>query len=191
MQTFQQTLAEISPILQKAILGVLILMLLVAVYTDLRTKKIYNWLTLPCMMLGITLNLAVGGPKGLLLSLAGGGLILGLYVAFAPSTGIGGGDVKLMMAVGTLLGIKLVFWAMLFSMVIHGFVLIIELGRRKLLGDTLKNLGFSLILKAKTLGREGGIAARSRGLKCRNSVAIAAGTILALFLDKSSLLFKL
>lgn len=78
--------------------------LLVAAFTDLRNGLIYNWLTLPAIMIGICLAAWQGGLAGfgnsLLGILVGGGALLPLFASGA----MGAGDVKLMAAVGALQG---------------------------------------------------------------------------------------
>ncbi len=86
------------------ILGVVIALTLLAMYTDYRWHVIKNVITLPAIVLGLALNLAGGGWQGLLHAclglLVGGGLMM---IPFAIGK-MGGGDVKLMAALGALLG---------------------------------------------------------------------------------------
>jgi prepilin peptidase CpaA len=170
-------------ILRLTVPAVLIVLLAAAVYTDLRHGKIYNKLTLTCIALGIILSLLSAGLRGLGESLAGIGLVLLLYLLFAPLTGIGGGDVKLMMAVGALMGIRLTVWSLLFSAAIGGFFAVVVMTRHRVLVDTLKGMSTNLILKVfyqAPVEVTGG----SRGLKFRYSPAIALGTLLAYFLRR-------
>lgn len=83
---------------------VLAAVLAVAVVTDLRRGLIPNWLTLPAMAAGLALGGFVGGWAGL--GWAAVGLLAGGLV-FLPAFvlgGAGGGDVKLLAAVGALGG---------------------------------------------------------------------------------------
>ncbi len=75
----------------------------VAAISDLRTGKIYNWLTLPVLVVAPAAHFAWGGWAAAWLSIAGlvtCGLVF--YVLFR--LGGGGGDVKLMAAAGALVG---------------------------------------------------------------------------------------
>lgn len=73
----------------------------VACFTDLRSMKIPNWLTLPLLAAGLTHAAMTGGWYGLLLSL-GASLTAGLIfiIGYAFFRG-GAGDAKLMLAIGS------------------------------------------------------------------------------------------
>ncbi len=83
---------------------VLAVALLICLVTDLRSKLIYNWVTVPAMVLGLTLSAWEGGWAGLGDAAIGllvcGGVMLLPFLA----GGMGGGDVKLLAAVGALGG---------------------------------------------------------------------------------------
>ncbi len=96
--------------------GLLLVVLGVAVYTDLTAGKVYNWCTLPAIGLGLLINYVAGagvpaqGPvqrvlgAPLLSSLAGLALGLGIFGTAYLLHVLGGGDVKLMAAVGAIQG---------------------------------------------------------------------------------------
>lgn len=78
-----------------------------AAWTDARTGKIPNRLTLPALAVGVALGGVLNGLQGLGTSALGALLcFLVPYVLFRSSRGtaIGGGDVKLFAALGALLG---------------------------------------------------------------------------------------
>lgn len=80
---------------------------LAAAFTDARSGTIPNRLTLPGLGLGLALGALGGGAWGLGSALLGAALcFLAPYVVFRGSRGvaIGGGDVKLLSALGALLG---------------------------------------------------------------------------------------
>jgi len=168
-----------SGILHIVNIAILAALLAGAVYTDLRFGKIYNKLTIPCMMLGVALNAARGLP-GILDSLAGIGVVLILYLLFAPAAGIGGGDAKLVMGVGALLGVKLLVWAMLFSAVIGGVLALAAMLRHRALLSTTRNMAGNVYLSA-VLRAPVELSTGSRGIKFRYSPAIALGTLLTFF----------
>ncbi len=78
----------------------------VAVLTDLRSRRIPNWLTGPAFISGLCLHLALGGWRqmgaALLAAVIAGGLFLLLFLA----GGMGAGDVKLMAATASLAGLQ-------------------------------------------------------------------------------------
>ena len=84
----------------------LLAMLVIAAAVDLRRRRIPNWLTVPLMLAGLaqscTAAATVTPLASLLGLLAGGGLSLPMFVLGVR----GGGDVKLLAAVGTWLGPK-------------------------------------------------------------------------------------
>jgi prepilin peptidase CpaA len=78
----------------------LIAISLAAAGTDLMKGRIYNWLTLPAIVLGIAASAALGGWTGARDSLFGAALGLVLYGWLFFARAMGGGDVKLLMALG-------------------------------------------------------------------------------------------
>ena len=87
----------------------------VAMVTDMRTGKIFNWLTFPLMFVGWGLNAYWGGLAGFGWSFLGTLLGIFLYMGFAAVGAIGMGDVKLMGAVGALCGSGFVLAVFLFT----------------------------------------------------------------------------
>jgi prepilin peptidase CpaA len=75
-----------------------------AVVEDLRWRTISNWTTGGAMVAGIVYHAATGGWSGLGSSLLG--LIVGFcgFLLFYLKGGMGGGDIKLMAGLGSLLG---------------------------------------------------------------------------------------
>lgn len=153
----------------------------VAVYTDLRFGKIYNKLTVSCMVLGIALACINSGVVGMLGSIAAAGLVLALFLLFAPKVGIGGGDIKMMMAVGTLMGVRFVIWAMLFTAVTGGALALLVMASHGALGKTIRNMMVNLYMKI-TFRSPIEISSGSPGLRFRYSPAIAIGSFLAFWL---------
>jgi Flp pilus assembly protein protease CpaA len=113
----------------------------VAVATDLRRRMIYNWLTFPAALAGLVLALAFHGRAGLLSSFAGGFVALLLFGLFAALGWLKMGDVKLMVACGTLLRFPLVLWAITYTALIGGVFGIAYAAYRGRLGNVVGNLG--------------------------------------------------
>lgn len=78
--------------------------LVTAMFTDLRSSRIPNWLTFSAMGFALVGHAWLGGIQGALFSLAGLVAGLGLFLILYASGSIGAGDVKLMAAVGAMLG---------------------------------------------------------------------------------------
>ncbi len=71
---------------------------------DVRQHRIPNWLTLPGVVAGIVLRSALLGWKGFGSAVAGCVLGGGVLLLFYMIRAMGAGDVKLMAAIGSLVG---------------------------------------------------------------------------------------
>jgi prepilin peptidase CpaA len=87
----------------------------IAAYTDVRRRKIPNWLTLPFFLLGWVYQGWSHGWGGLSDGLLGFALGFGTYFVLWMVAGGGGGDVKLMGAVSVWLGFRLTLYVMIVS----------------------------------------------------------------------------
>jgi prepilin peptidase CpaA len=90
-------LAQIIPTLATAVAAT-------AAMTDVRDRRIPNRLTYPAMAAGLTLQAAVHGWRGLLVSLGGALLFGGCFFVFHLVRAMGAGDVKLAAALGCIVG---------------------------------------------------------------------------------------
>jgi prepilin peptidase CpaA len=113
---------------------------LIAAWTDWRTRKIPNWLTVPALALGIGVNALAAGWPGAKASLEGAGLALIILLPFVLKRGLGAGDWKLMAAVGAFLGPLLFLLALLASILVSGLMAIVHLIRNGQLMTTLRNM---------------------------------------------------
>ena len=77
-----------------------VIVLAVATFTDLRNRRIPNWLVLPFLVVGIGVSTWQHGWHGLGQSFAGFALGLLLYGILFWMGGMGAGDVKLAAAIG-------------------------------------------------------------------------------------------
>jgi prepilin peptidase CpaA len=83
---------------------VLVLLVAVAAWSDLRSRHIPNWITVPGAAFGLLLQTWYGGQHGALASLEGVALGIAMFIVFFIAGGMGAGDVKLFGAVGALVG---------------------------------------------------------------------------------------
>ena len=90
--------------MESAIVVLLTVVLVTAISADLRSSRIPNWLTFPAMGVALLAHAWLGGLQGMIFSLAGLGAGLGLFLILYFAGGIGAGDVKLMAAVGAIVG---------------------------------------------------------------------------------------
>jgi prepilin peptidase CpaA len=131
--------------------GVLVVVLVAAAVDDVRTSKIHNWITYP----GVLVGLVGHGLAGFVLEgnqLGLGGALLGLLVGFGPLFiawrvgGVGGGDAKLMAAVGALAGWRFALASLFYGFAIAGVMAIIVLVRRRIVRRTLGRIWRFLML---------------------------------------------
>ena len=94
---------SLPPLGIRVILSALVI---VAAIWDIRTRRIPNWLTLAGVILGVALNTFLFDRPlvGLMFSLKGFGLALIIYMLLYLLHAMGAGDVKLMAAVGAMVG---------------------------------------------------------------------------------------
>jgi prepilin peptidase CpaA len=122
-----------------------VLLALIAAWTDFRSRRIPNWLTVPGMLIGVAANLALNGWSGLKASLLGVGLGLILLLPFVLLRSLGAGDWKLAGALGAFTGPVLLTDLLLGSVFVAGVMavaLIIYKGRMR---QTVRNIGHILI----------------------------------------------
>ncbi|HBR05569.1 MAG TPA: prepilin peptidase [Desulfovibrio sp.] len=155
----------------------------VAVVTDLWARKIPNLLTLPAMLAGLAWHGLTRGLDGL--AFAAAGLALGLAVMLVPylMRVMGGGDVKLMAAVGAWLGAGDTFTAFLFTCLAGGLYSLFMLLRHGLLRRILVDLRNAFLVFLATRRMEyAPITARSTRPLPRlcYGLAIALGTLASL-----------
>ena len=125
--------------------GCLVAVVAAAALVDLKTGKVPNWLTYPASALGLLVwGIAEGWP-GLGGSAAGFAVgFVPLFVFYRTGAGLGGGDVKLMGAVGALRGWPFIVVAMFYSFIVAaamGVVLMIWRGETR---ATLRRIGRTL-----------------------------------------------
>lgn len=112
---------------------------------DLKWRRIPNWLALAGLVLGFVLHLSQAGPAGVGTAAAGAGLALAVYLPLWLLRAMGGGDLKLMAALGAILGWQ--EWLLLFVAASLGGAVIaigVVLCRGRL-GRTLANVGSILV----------------------------------------------
>lgn len=118
-----------------------LLVALAAAVLDLWYGKVFNWLTVPAAAWGLILG-GLQGPHGLVNSIAGLGLGLSLwFVGACGGRLMGGGDVKLMAAVGALTGPKFFLIALIAGIFFGGLVAIIYALNNRVLVDSVQRLG--------------------------------------------------
>ena len=161
-----------------AVLGFVML----CVLSDVRTRRIPNALSLAGALVGLVLNLQHAGAAGLAASALGLGLAVAVLFAPFAAGGIGGGDVKMMGALGAMLGPHLVVSGLLIGVLLGGVHAAVYAARRGLLRRTLSGVTRRLRI---ALGR-GSVeplrmsAGEGSGLVLPYSLPLGAGVVVAL-----------
>jgi prepilin peptidase CpaA len=97
----------------------------VATITDLRSRRIPNWLVLPFLPLGIAVSAWFGHWHGVVQSLEGAGLGIVIFGILYWKFGMGAGDVKLCAAIGAWIGPSQFLIAVLMTGLAGGLVILI------------------------------------------------------------------
>lgn len=154
-------------------------LVLTAIYTDLRWSRIPNWLTVSAMTIGILVHAWTGGLQGTLSSLAGLGVGMGLFLLPYACKAIGAGDVKLMAAIGAIVGPSGILSVAALSVLMGGVYALGAMGYQWGLAATSKKLVYATYGAVVTHGATG-VKELQLPFKLRYGLAIAVGTLLFL-----------
>jgi prepilin peptidase CpaA len=119
------------------LIAVTVVFVVACMVSDVRTRTIPNVFSATAMVAGITLNWLTKGPAGALSSVGGLAILMAILLPPFALGGIGAGDVKMMGAVGALLGPPLGLASLLTGMLLGGVVTGIHLARRARLREKL------------------------------------------------------
>ncbi len=155
---------------------------LTAATTDVRRREIPNWLTLGGIVAGLVLHTGLYGWQGLKFASIGLGLAALIFIPIFLMRWLGGGDIKLMGAIGALAGAENMFVVFVLDALLAAtaaLVLIIFKGR---LLRTLRNMT-RMFSKDRAPELEAG---NEQSLGLPRAVTIAAGTFVFLWLLHSA-----
>ena len=155
----------------------LAVVLVTAIGTDLRSSRLPNWLTFPAMGFALLTQAWLGGLQGAIFSLVGLGAGLGLFLILYVSGSIGAGDVKLMAAVGAIMG---PYGALLSGL------LAIMVGGLYALGAMCYQWGFATTGRKLVYATQGALQMRGKAwsqelalpFRLRYGLAVVGGTLL-------------
>ena len=144
----------------------------------MRYRRIPNWLTATGVLVGLAINaflyqgwpgLKFGAPRmGL-----GSGMYFGLYVVRA----MGAGDVKLMAAMGAMVGWPTGSASFMITAILGGIMAVIGVGAEKAGCKTFWNIGF--ILSEMRSGRPAYLKKEELDVKSPKSVGLPHGAVIA------------
>lgn len=150
-------------------------MLAFACYGEIKSRRIPNWMTLGGIVLGLGAAAIEGGTQGLIDSALGLALTGGVFLPFCLLGVVGGGDMKLMAAVGAIVGWPMALRVMCDTCVAGGIIAVAIMAWKGVLLVTLANV-FRIIF---------GMPRKSQGLQnppmVPYALAITIGTLIAVF----------
>ncbi|MDE3163800.1 MAG: prepilin peptidase [Acidobacteriota bacterium] len=158
-----------------------VVVLVVATVTDLRSRRIPNWLVLPFLVVGMAVSAWILGWSGLEKSLEGMGLALLLFGVLAVMGGMGMGDVKLCAALGAWIGPHQMFLALVLTGMMGGLMAIVWAAFGGFLGELFTNSSDVLFgwTKRGMRGNPDLTLKNPRARKMPYAPAIAVGTLLS------------
>ena len=122
-----------------------IVLSVIAGWTDWRSRRIPNWLTVPGFVVGVALGVSLYGWSGLKNSLLGTGLAFALLLPFWLLKSLGAGDLKFAAALGAYTGPGPLIDILIGSIFVAGVMaLALVIYKRRLL-HTIKNIGHILL----------------------------------------------
>jgi prepilin peptidase CpaA len=165
--------------LNAIVLGLAVALALIAGWTDWRSRRIPNWLTMPGFLVGVLANVLTSGRNGLKASLLGAGLGLLVLFPFVLLRSLGAGDWKLAGALGAFVGWQVLADLLMGSVFVAGVMALGLVIYKKRLKETLRNIG-RLLASMLTLHMPGAEVSldNPQSLKVPYGVALALTTLL-------------
>lgn len=161
---------------------ILIIVLLICLITDIKSRKIYNNVLLPSLIAALLLNTLFFSFNGLIDSILG--LLLGFGILLIPYLmgGMGAGDVKLLSVIGAFKGPIFVFTTAVYMALVGGLIGIIIIIVRSSFIQKLKN--WRLAFSSMKYGLSIFVPSKDTMKKTfPYGVAIVAGAFLSFLLD--------
>jgi prepilin peptidase CpaA len=154
-------------------------MVLVAAVYDVRYRRIPNWLTLAGVLVGVALNgfLDQGRPGLFVSSLLGLAAAFGVYFVLYALRAMGAGDVKMMAAVGAIVGWRDWFGIFIVTAMIGGIMALILVVARGRVKKTLWNVAF--ILSELKSGRPAYMRREELDVKNPKALGLPHGAVIA------------
>ncbi len=162
---------------------VLVIILLISLVTDIKKRKILNIVTLPSILFAFLYFLITQGFEGFLFS--GKGFLVGLGLQIIPYLlgGMGAGDVKLMAAIGALMGTSFVFYSFIYTALIGGAIAVLLIIKSRGFMNSIKAFYFNftnIVLFRSNLGSMIIPKDKKSSISFPYGVAIVLGTLCTL-----------
>ena len=159
--------------------AVLIALVLGAAVYDVRYRRIPNWLSLAGVLAGLALNAFLDqGRAGMFVSsLKGLAIGFGVYFVLYALRAMGAGDVKLMAAVGAVVGWPNWFGIFIITAIIGGIMALILVAARGRVRKTFGNVAF--ILSEMKGGRPAYVRKEELDVKNPKALGLPHGAVIA------------
>lgn len=157
---------------------VLLSTVVIAGLCDLRFRRIPNWLNLSALALGIGINTAAFHERGLILALLGISCAVVVYFPLYLIRGMGAGDVKLMAAVGAIVGPSNWLKIFLVTAFFGAFLALLLIVLKKRFQETFWNI--AVILRELSSGRLPSKANPQLDIRHSRSAGMPHGTVVAM-----------
>lgn len=156
----------------------LVALVLTAAVYDIRYRRVPNWCSVSGAVIGLALNTFLyGGLPGFVFSVKGLLLGFGLYFLLYGIHAMGAGDVKLMGAVGALVGWEDWFGIFLVTAIVGGFLALCVMVLRGRVKKTVWNLGY--ILGEMKHGRAAYVTREELDVKSPKSMGLPHAAVIA------------
>jgi prepilin peptidase CpaA len=162
--------------------GFVLAVVALAACMDVRTLRVPNWITLPALLASLLLHYLQGGWASCLSALLAASIAGAIFAVFFVVGGMGGGDVKLIVAVSAALGLNSLPELLVFTSLCGGAMAIFVAVRHKQVRQTLLNVS-SLAAHHQAVGLVPHPDLHIRNehsLRIPYAVAIAGGVLLTL-----------
>lgn len=158
--------------------ALVVLLVIAGAWFDLRTGKIPNRLTLPLVLAGLLLSAFTGSGSAFLSSLLSVLVTLVIGIPVSRAGLLGGGDVKMIAAIGALLGHRLLLQSLLWTALLGAAASLFMLAARRALLPFLRRLLATGYGRLRWGAEEPLLGAGGHSIAL--GVVIAAGTVIAL-----------
>nr|TXF86094.1 prepilin peptidase [Alkalicoccus halolimnae] len=149
----------------------------ISFFTDITTRRILNIVTFPAIVTGLAIHSVTAGLEGFIFS--GLGFLIGFGLLLIPYImgGMGAGDVKLMAAVGALMGPGFVISTFLFAAIAGGVMGLYFIAKQRGALENFHTMLYAMPLIRNTAGSLSEIRSGARHASLPYGVAIAVGTV--------------
>jgi len=157
---------------------ILLTLVLGAAVYDVRYRRIPNWLTVSGVLAGLAMNTFLyEGWRGLRFGLIGMAAGFGLYMLLYLVRAMGAGDVKLMAAVGAMVGWQDWFGIFVITAVIGGIMAMLLVVAKKRFAKTMWNMGY--ILSEMKSGRPAYLGREELDVRSQKALGLPHGAVIA------------